>query len=94
MKNLILMTIFVLSVFIMFPPETSLAQTGGSPQKSQPPKVSRPLKQKQAKFKAKTNRGQSRYRYFVLTNNTTKRKYRGKMDLSKVPRVVTLKETN
>lgn len=94
MKNLILSAIFVLTAFILFPPETSLAQTVGSPQKSQPPKVFKPSKQKQAKIKGKTNHRKFDYPYIVLTNSTTKRKYRGKVDTSKVPRVITLKEVN
>lgn len=94
MKILISTVTIVLMAFILCPAETTFPQTGGSPQKSQPPKVFKPSKQKQPKIKGKTNRGQSRYRYVELTNSTTKRKYRGKVDLSKVPRVVFLKEIN
>lgn len=90
MKNLNLSTIFVLAALMMFRAETSFAQTGSSPQKSQPQKILRPSKQKQARIKGRTNR--QNYRYIVLINSSTKRKYRGKMDLSKVPRVVALKE--
>lgn len=94
MKILISTVTFVMAAFLLFPAKASFAQTGGSPQKSQPPKVARPLKQKQAKIKGKTNRRKSDYPYIVLTNVTTKIKYRGKVDLSKVPRVIALKEIN
>lgn len=94
MKILISTVTIVLAAFILCPPETSLAQTGGSPQKAQLPKVFKPLKQKQAKIKGKTNRRKSRYRYIELTNVSTKKKYRGKVDLTKVPPVITLKEMN
>jgi hypothetical protein len=91
MKNLILSTIIVLTAFVVFLPETSLAHTGSSPEKFQPPKVFRPSKQKQAKIKGKTNRRKSEYPYIVLTNNSTKRKYRGKVDSSKVPPVIRIR---
>lgn len=95
MKNLILSAIFVLAAFVLFPAETSFAQTGGSQQKSQPPKVFKLSKQKQAQIKRKTNRRKSGYRNFIPSVKRSQGKISGrKVDLSKVPRVVTPKVMN
>lgn len=94
MKILISTVTFVLAAFVLFPAETSLAQTVSAPQKSQLAKVFRSSKQEQAKIKGKTNPRKSRYRYVELTNISTKRKYRGRVNFSKVPGVVIIKEIN